>query len=211
MERREMKPCRRDEGHEAAHQRGGSEGEGRALLRRVLVPAVVERLESALRHRPARAVPCQTLEACPVMAMHGSVRVEREAVTHREPSRGLVERRRFDETQALLNGPLLQLLVLVFRPGRLERSPVFLRRAQHASQNACYVVITGRGHRHHRAVVLPQRLRDEEVEVRREFVGLTQTTARSRRHLPSARRKRRDGPRCVATATRPSPTAPRGA
>ena len=162
---------RRQEGHEAAHQRGGGEGEGRALLRRVLVPAVVEAPESALRHRAARAIPAQPLEAIPVMAMHGGVRVEREAVAHREPSRVLVRSRCLDETQALLNGALLQLLVLVLRPGRLELRPVLLRRAQHASQNASHVFITGRGHRHHRAVFLPHRLRHEEVEVRRQLKG----------------------------------------
>ena len=101
MVRSEVKPRRRKEGDEAAHQRFGGEGEDRALLRRVLVPAVVETPESGLSHRAARTIPCQTFEPLPVVAMHGGVRVEREALQPREPTSAVVRSRCFDETQPI--------------------------------------------------------------------------------------------------------------
>ena len=67
-----------------------------------------------------RTIPGQTLEAFPVVAVHCGVRVQREAVAHREPARVLVRSRRLDETQALLNGALLQLLEVILRSEGLE-------------------------------------------------------------------------------------------
>jgi len=165
VERSEVKPGRREEGDETTHERGGGEQEGRALLRRVLVAAVIETPESGLRYRPARAITDQPLEALSVVAVHRGVCVQREALQHREPSSSVVRSRRLDETQALLNGPLLQLLVLVLRPGRLEVRPVLLRRSQHAGQNAGHLFVAGSSHRHHRSVGLPHRLCHEKMKV----------------------------------------------
>jgi hypothetical protein len=99
------------------------------------------------------------------VAVHRGVRVQREAVLHGEPTSAVTGRRHLGQAQALLYGALLQRLVLVLRPRNLEFRPVLLRCAQDASQNAGDVFVTGRGHRHHRPVFLPQRLGCEEVEV----------------------------------------------
>lgn len=66
VERGEVKPRRREERDEPTDERCGGDGEGRALLRRVLVPAIVEASESALGDGPARAIPwpCTAVSAC---------------------------------------------------------------------------------------------------------------------------------------------------
>lgn len=86
MEAGEVRVRRRYEGHEAAHQLGGGEGEGEALLGRVLVPAVLEATEPGLGNRPASPIADEALEALPVVAMHGGVGMEGEAHPHRDAS-----------------------------------------------------------------------------------------------------------------------------
>ncbi len=110
----------------------------------------------------------------------------------------LVRRRRLDETQALLNGLLLQFLRVVLWPGCLEVRPVLLRLPQHAGQNAGDLFITGRSHRHHRPGLLPQRLGDEEVEVRRQLELTSEP-------LPEAAQVDRD---CAAVTLSGQPTPP---
>jgi len=72
------------EGDEATHEGLGDEGEGCALLWGVLVAAINEATKTRLRHRAPRAVPAQPLEALSVVAVHGGVRVKREAIEHRD-------------------------------------------------------------------------------------------------------------------------------
>ena len=103
--------------------------------------------------------------------MHRGVRVQGEAVLHGESASAVVKGQHLGQSQALLNGALLQYLVLVFGPGGLQLRLVLLRLPQRSGQNACDVFVTGRGHRHHRPVLLPHGLRHEEVEVRRELKG----------------------------------------
>lgn len=73
---------RRDEGDEAADEGGGGEGEGDSLLRRVLVAAVSEATEPRLGNWSTSAVAHQPLEALPVVAVHGGVRVEGKPQAH---------------------------------------------------------------------------------------------------------------------------------
>jgi hypothetical protein len=164
-----VKPGGRKEGDEATHKGARGEGEGGALLRRVLVAGVVEATESGLGYRAPRSVPAQPLEALPVVAVHRGVRVQGEALQHRDAPRARARSRSLDEAQALLRGSLLQLLVLVLWPRRLEVRPVLLRRAQHAGQNAGHLFVAGRRHRHHRPVGLPHPLSHEQMEVGRQL------------------------------------------
>jgi len=144
MERGEVQPGWGKEGDEATHEGARGEGEGRALLRGVLVAAVDETTESGLRHLAPRAVPAQPLEALSVVAVHSGVGVKREALQHRDAPCTRPGSRSLDEAQALLNGLLLQLLGFVLWPGRLEVRPVLLRRAQQAGQNAGHLFVTPR-------------------------------------------------------------------
>jgi hypothetical protein len=56
VEGREVKVGRRHEGDEALHQGLGCQREGLALLRRVLVPPVLETAQPAVRDGPAGAI-----------------------------------------------------------------------------------------------------------------------------------------------------------
>jgi hypothetical protein len=56
VEGSEVKPGGRKEGDEATHKGARGEGEGGALLRRVLVAGVVEATESGLGYRAPRSV-----------------------------------------------------------------------------------------------------------------------------------------------------------
>jgi hypothetical protein len=103
------------------------------------------------------------------VAVHRGVRVQGEALQHRDAPRARARSRSLDEAQALLRGSLLQLLVLVLWPRRLEVRPVLLRRAQHAGQNAGHLFVAGRRHRHHRPVGLPHPLSHEQMEVGRQL------------------------------------------
>ena len=142
-----------------------------------------------------------------VVAVHRSVRVKREAFQHRDAS--CARSRSLDEAQALLNGALLQLLVVLLGPRRIEVRPVLLRRSQHTGQNAHHVFVAGSGHRHHRSVVLPQRLSHEQMEVWSELELTSQPPPEADATSCERARKRRDaGPHRVASATRPSPAAP---
>jgi len=57
-----------------------------------------------------------------------------------------------------LDGALLEHLVLVFRPGRVEVRPVLLCLPQHPVEHLGDDVVRGRRQLHHGAVVSPQRL-----------------------------------------------------
>ncbi len=86
VEGREVKVGRGHQGDEALHQGLCSQRKGLALLRRVLVPAILEPAEPRLGDRPASSIANEALEALPVVALDGDVGVEGEAQAHRDAS-----------------------------------------------------------------------------------------------------------------------------
>jgi len=175
-----VQPCRRHEGDEPADEGFGGKGEGEPLLRRVLVLAVVEAGEAALGHRATGAVAGEPLEPLPVVGVHRGVGVQREALLHRHAPLMSRPWRRLRHAQPLVDGKLLQLLVLVFGPRGLEVRPVFLRLPQRPVQHPGDVVVRRRCQLHRAPVLPPQRLGHQQVQVRRQLEPAADPSARRR-------------------------------
>ena len=101
------------------------------------------------------------------MAVGGGVGVEGEAHAHRDTS--APGRRRQRQPQRGLQGVALGGLILVFLPRGLDVNEVLSRGAQHPAENRLHLGVVRRGQRHHLALLRPQRLWQQRVEVRREL------------------------------------------
>ncbi len=167
VEAGEVSLGRRHQRHETADELLGGEGEGDSLLGRVLVPSVSERLEPRLGHGAACAVPCQSLEALPVIAMHSRVSVQREAM--RDGDAATSRRGRECQAQRPLQTLELASLVLVLGPRGVGVDEVLLRLPQHPRQNARDVVVRRWRQVHDGATTRPLRLGYQGMQVRRDL------------------------------------------
>jgi len=140
-------------GGEGSRQGGGvdDDGVGRRTLAPRGTPSSAPLWNSAYE---ARSATSEALSA----ASSRAPRCPRAARSPPAP-RARARSRSLAEAQALLNGALLQLLVVVLGPRRLEVRPVLLRRAQHAGQNAGHLFVARRS----RPVGLPHRLSHEQM------------------------------------------------
>ena len=83
--------------------RGGSSAT-RPSLRLPPVAPILQASEALLGHRPARTVAAEPTQPFPVERVHRRVRVQREAVGHRQPARLLLRGHLFSEGEPVLRG-----------------------------------------------------------------------------------------------------------
>ncbi len=134
-----------------------------ALLGRVLVAPVIERLGDGA----PGAVPCEALEALPVIAVHRTVSVQRE--TMGDGNAATSRRGRECQPQRPLQTLELASLVLVLRPRGVGLGEVLLRLPQHPRQNGCDVVVGRWRQVHDGAATRPLRLGHQGMQVRSEL------------------------------------------
>ncbi len=159
----------RDESDEAAGELRGGEDEDGAATGAVLVVAVVASGEALEGKRPPAAVAAEALEAFPVVGVDPGVGVEAEALEDGEATApaGLAVL----EGEAVLHRLGPQGVERILGPVLREVREVLRQLEQHPAEDCVHLLRVRGGERHLHSLGVPQRLGEEDVQVRVQLQG----------------------------------------
>jgi hypothetical protein len=152
MEASQVEAARRHQQQQALEKRRGRQHQHAAAPGAVLGAAVLESSQPGQRHRTARAVATERLEALSVIGPHRGVGVQREAVGHRQPRARRVATRGHVHQQRLT--ALEECRVVILEVKALDVGQAAAKLAQGAVQHGLDVARVGR-RQGHEALVDP--------------------------------------------------------